>query len=92
MTEDEKQELPQDAVVLEIATKDKTFYRVISLVRLREIAKKTLELKEKNKLVWEATQPFAIDCDDQVEYSLVLDGEEDEESWAELQTQLEGKD
>ena len=75
--------MADDQVVLEIANKYKTFFRTISLAALRDIAKES-ELETRNKRVWEASQPFAITCDDQVEYSLVLDGSEDEESWDEL--------
>jgi len=72
-----------DQVVLEIADLHQERYRLISKAKLIEISKEP-DLKKRNARVWEASMEWRISSSNEVDFCLVLNGTEDEESWAEL--------
>jgi len=77
-----------DRVAVEVATRNNDFFVEIDrekLLSLFEIE----DLKERAHQFWLATQPLPVTNTNMCDYSLVLDGEEDEESWKELKEAME---
>ena len=80
--------MDNDNVIITIADKDKDYHRSISFKRLIEIVK-IEDVAERNKRVFNDSQPHPITDSDDVDFSIVISPDYTGESWDELLTDLE---
>lgn len=86
---DERRPLAEGDVLLQISTADNDYFRSISLADLRRVARSKELTPRRNASVWELSRPHAVESTGVIDYVLVLDGDEDDASWAELAEGLE---
>ena len=81
-------QLKRNEVLLQITTADNDYFRAISLGDLLRIAGSDETTLQRNASVWELSRPHAVETTGVIDYFLVLDGHEDDESWKELSDDL----
>lgn len=77
-----------DAVTIEVCTKDTDYYRRITVGKLLDLLQIEDLFKRKAALLNESW-PFPISSSSAVDFVIILDGENDDASWAYVKDKLE---